>query len=281
MSLQVWLPLNKDLYNYGLYNTVFTNHSASMNDNGKIGKCYSFDGSSSYLIANFTPGTIVPNEMSFCCWMKLNAIDINQTLFCSRTKTGAGLSFFIISNQLRFDNMGNTKSDTYQTIFNYTFSANQWYHIAVIQTSTHKKLYINGILQQTIAKTPGSGTNTSSSNSATKATIGASGNNNASGNYLDGYLNDIRIYDHALSDKEIEEISKGLILHYKLDGTSCPNKNLFKLNNIENSWNIYKPSDYNAYGLALTEKLELNQSYTIQFWDVDVSHSGKIEAQLG
>jgi hypothetical protein len=30
-------------------------------------------------------------------------------------------------------------------------------------------------------------------------------------------MNDVRIYDHALSTKEVEEIAKGLVLHYKLD----------------------------------------------------------------
>ena len=41
-----------------------------------------------------------------------------------------------------------------------------------------------------------------------------------------------------------------------------------------------KTTTYNAYQFNLTERLTANTTYTIQFWDVDVSHSAKTEAEL-
>ena len=41
------------------------------------------------------------------------------------------------------------------------------------------------------------------------------------------------------------------------------------------------PTSYCGYQLNLTENLVANQTYTIQFWDVDVSHTGKTADNLG
>lgn len=43
----------------------------------------------------------------------------------------------------------------------------------------------------------------------------------------------------------------------------------------------YTPTDYRGYQFRLTELLVANQPYTLQFWDVDVSHTGKTAANLG
>jgi hypothetical protein len=46
---------------------------------------------------------------------------------------------------------------------------------------------------------------------------------------LKGYLNDVRIYNHCLSPKEVKEISKGLVLHYPMNNCNIEANNL--LNN--------------------------------------------------
>ena len=58
MALRVWLPLNGNLENKGLSNTKFNNYGATVEDNGKIGKCYSFDGTDDRIAAtNFNLNT--------------------------------------------------------------------------------------------------------------------------------------------------------------------------------------------------------------------------------
>ena len=61
----------------------------------------------------------------------------------------------------------------------------------------------------------------------------------------------MRIYDHCLSDKEVQEIAKGLILHYKLDDPYVENSNI--INSIIND-TAYN-SSLGKYGYNETSNL--------------------------
>jgi hypothetical protein len=86
-----------------------------------------------------------------------------------------------------------------------------WFHIAVAVDFAKQYVYyyINGVLQGSRAVSIGSfsGTYTLS--------VGQ-----IYGWCLDGYLNDLRIYDHALSQAEVKELSKAMIMHYTFN-TLC------------------------------------------------------------
>lgn len=212
MSLQIWLPLNGNVKDQGISDVRVENNGATVNDNGKIGKCYDFGNSGSYLKFAY-PASNLQEEWSFCCWIKPTDFTNYNSLFCNRKSVSYGISIFTIpgTGQVRFDN--GTDSVTSCKTFNTALTINTWQHLCLVQTSTNRLLYIDGILKETI-----SASSVSSGNTAKNVFIGASSGNDstASGNYFHGSLNDIRIYNHALSVKEIKEIAKGLILHYKL-----------------------------------------------------------------
>lgn len=215
MSLQVWLPLNGDLHNQGLSNITVTNNSATVDNNGKIGKCYSFNGSNNYL---YTPYNFYNNRYSVCAWIYTTSSSATQTIICDRTTVGSGFSIFLIGGGIRIDCGGNSL----QWYTAYTYPINTWFHLTVTYDGNIVYYYINGEFKEKKTQT------LASNQWGTTTSIGASQTNGSGyGNYLNGKLNDVRIYDHALSAKEVEEIAKGLVLHYKLDDPFCePTTNL-------------------------------------------------------
>ena len=67
MSLVVWLPLNGNLDNQGILNYQINNtKNASIDDSGKIGKCFYIDGKC-LTINNFELPT---DHFSAMCWVK-------------------------------------------------------------------------------------------------------------------------------------------------------------------------------------------------------------------
>lgn len=216
MSLQVWLPLNENLNNQGLYNLPISPslNNISYIDDGKLGKA-----SSGYCIYHLN-SDIVKNSWSLACWCKKTSAwsQHNDILLCENNSSPSDCHFYLSIINGGFLNIGINGSSSTASVY-YKFSTNIWYHIAVTYDGTKYAMYINGELKKTGEYTAAIPTNITnlgiccrSSNEAGTSSINGGAN-----------LNDIRIYDHCLSAKEIKEISRGLIVHYRLKGLGNDN----------------------------------------------------------
>ena len=209
MSLQVWLPLNGNLQNKGLENIGITNNGAVVDTTGKIGKCYSFDGTDDYLsLSNITCAGWA--EFSLTCWCyptaDFGALFLIRGSGAHRIRiTGSGFAF-----------RDNNNSTLRSFNFNTTIPLNTWTHLACIYNRGKIFIYINGVLTN-------SNTSYYHDNSvflSDQDEVRIARQTSTSGSvYYTGKINDFRIYNHALSQKEVKEIYKTLVLHYPLDDT--------------------------------------------------------------
>lgn len=210
MALRVWLPLNGDLENKGISDISISTNNFSINNLGKLGKCYQGHG------LTHLSQEILNNNWSIALWVKETSAwsQYNQILFCKNLKDSSDCQIYFSIINGKSLNLGiNGPSGTGS--YNYNFNLNTWYHVAATYDGLNYCLYINGTLVKT-------GTCTTVFN-ANKLNLGfgcRSANDNATsgtGQTSTQCFNDFRIYDHCLSPLEVKEISQGLILHYKLD----------------------------------------------------------------
>lgn len=208
MSLQVWLPLNGNVNNQGLSDVTV---------NG--GKIFTATGKLSSTAYNDTQVINIPiaslsgsRTWSFCFWgyVVSSAITTNWTKIASIIDGNSDLRIEVCPQ-------GNYSNDIYcYSIHNnggYVITSgamaspngsqyyNNWTHFCITSDGTTITKYLNGVFIGTIPY-DGDGviTGTFTLNNSDKI-----------------YKQDVRIYDHCLSPKEVAEIAKGLCLHYPLN----------------------------------------------------------------
>lgn len=243
MALQVWLPLNGDLTQQGL-SGVQPNVSSLTYTTGKIGQCLLLDKQ----IDTTLPATnwdYITNSCSFGCWIKVSSADLQAiangenfdstdtamggTLLGKDSYGGAALrwktnnlsSSKTITQVVLYGHIRNTSSNS-QTTDNYIIPFDTWTHVMLIvnRTTQLMSLYINGELFD--EKKINGVTGTFSTGNFLICQSSWDGGNGVSspGKFS---LNDVRVYNHALSKKEVKELSKGLVLHYRLAGPGQEN----------------------------------------------------------
>ena len=214
MSLQVWLPLNGDLHNQGLSNITVTNNGATIDNNGKIGKCYRFGTAKSFLELPVEAMNDFTTECTVSFWLKILTRNTGWDTYFQAGLGGTPWNNYVFgflrnnSNKCCFTVSGEagTSSGSFVTS---DMELDTWYHITLVYQTGHCLIYMDGMLYHdySTAIVP-------AFNNITTITIGCA---NTKTNYQSNcLLNDLRIYDHALSPLEVKHLAQGLVLHYPL-----------------------------------------------------------------
>lgn len=238
MALKIWLPMHDGaLTNQGLSNVAVTNNGATVDNNGKIGKCYSFDGLSKYI--SITNPLTDASEVSCAVWVKPSTnTSTNEQIMNIGTSSGwANIRFGILQrsvNQFVFHVSDGTNTITYSCV-SVTIAVDEWIHVACVYKNRELKMYLNGELVKTysISFDP-------SFTGITNIGVGAAPNG---AEKFTGYISDFRLYDNALSPQEVKRLAQGLVLHYPLSGIGGENL----LSNAKNNWGKYSCSS-GVYG---------------------------------
>ena len=248
MSLIAWYPLNGDTKDYSGNNFHLNDNGNTINNDGKIGKCYSFTTNTPMTYTGWIlPQNSVYNDFTVTAW-----------IYPTETPTAHGynvvsfgqnkvLRFRLNPNNRIWAIWGGSNTDTtFASITSSTvLSLNKWYHIAFRIKNGKGSLFINGKYDV--------GNSDAKQIDYVLNTLFIGGfKNGVAYEAWKGRLNDIRIYNHALTGKEIKEISQAKLIHCTCNEKFIePTDNLYA--NYPDTGNLNNTNDNNIY--AIKEKI--------------------------
>ena len=204
MSLIHWWPLNGNTNDLGILPCTVSGTPAFA-ANGKIGKCLSSGDLT--MPAAATARVFNKDTVSVCFWLYNGGS--TGCIFGTDGMTPPNNRRFSLyqyptANDLHWSWQNEDSGGTFTGgVANGAIPSNAWTHICAVWDHGTARIYVNGTQV-------GTSTGTCTSTNWAYDTIIARPSSTR-------YYNDIRIYNHALSAKEIKEISKGLVLHYNFE----------------------------------------------------------------
>lgn len=220
MALVAWYPLNGNLIDNGLYGNDLINHGTIINKSGKIGKCYEVTSNDTYMESNKEFPAM--NQVSLSAWICMS--DTVDTLdrgllpvvsLFNNNKNGAVFGIRRRNDVWRADvtYYNGTEVVTNENNNDEAIQYNTWTHILTtidFEKNTFK-IYVNGNFV-------GEKNNTDKMTPMinTKLYINQY-SNSYNAREFKGKINDVRVYDCLLSQSEVKEIYRSLILKYSFD----------------------------------------------------------------
>ena len=199
---------------------------------GKIGGALAFDGVNDYVkIDHIEAYHLASGTFSF--WFWVDQINGNQGLFSKDSygyDTGGHIDIYVnaVGKVIgRFQ----SASQSFTTETSGPISTNQWHHLALTVNSSSLKLYIDGVLADFVN---GLALTINDVGNYEPIALGARTVNSYNlsitpiEDFLNGKLDDVRIYDYVLSATEIGNLTNAQQFN---NGNNVENTNLLKLGN--------------------------------------------------
>jgi len=228
MALIAHWPLNgntNDISGNGLNGTP-TNVTYAA---GKIGQAAEFSNTGR---VDF-PFTIPNRAFSISLWINIKNFGESGYVLNQWTSGSTGRMLIVASSGGSFSFRIGSNSVTNSTVY----ETNKWYFLTITRNSNN---FVRFLIDNELV-----GTFTNSS--LDQVTLQIGGTNRISDRNTQSFINDVRIYDHALTDMEIQEIARAKILHYTFDDMQEPTTNYGRMlenvsleTGLSGSWSISK-----------------------------------------
>ncbi len=173
-----------------------SNHNSVWDSFGHSPGSFLFNGSSANLnLGNFTSLDSKP-AFSLSMWLKPSFAPTDNH-FHYLFSDGASVQLFYLGSSHSWRFAVRTPTDTYRLNAPISWTAGAWHQITSVYTGSQLKFYWDGVL---ISSTPASG---SVAADVTPTIVGASSMYN---NFFGGGVDDLKIYDVALTDSQVAQL---------------------------------------------------------------------------
>ncbi|TAN34008.1 LamG domain-containing protein [Patescibacteria group bacterium] len=231
------------------------NHGTSANTPtkvaGKVGGAMSFNGASDKVSATSSLYNFGTGNFSLSTWVKINALGNNYVFIDKYNSNSDGeRGFFLMKYGTSPNDTMCFAIDSGGCSLNGTIplKVNTWYHVAAVRNGANAYVYINGVQDGTVG---GQATKNASSNS--NLNIGTYNNGTSVTN---GSIDDVRIYNRALSAAEVKQLYNSAKTSYT---NTAPRGTVAKQlvgywtmdSNDINSTTVYDKSGQNNHGASV------------------------------
>ena len=180
------------------------NHNGTLAGNakwaqGRIGGAVALDGAGSFVRIADKAAFDMADQTTIACWVNIHSVPAEWMSIVTKGDNAWRLSTVRQERKLHFSVNDWSRNEGLNE--SATINANEWHHVAAVYNGSVMQLYIDGKLDATQPWNDGIGKNDS------EVFIGD--NAQQPGRCFDGLIDDVRIYNYALSESQIKALANG------------------------------------------------------------------------